>query len=74
MKCRLMNLRKFQRRFQDVFDYIDPSDSIQAKTSIGGTALQQIKKKLKEQRLFKEMKIFLLGLCLISFGFLAPVA
>ena len=35
---------------QDVFDYIDPSDSIQAKTSIGGTALQQIKKEIKRAK------------------------
>ena len=35
---------------QDVFDFIDPSDSIQAKTSIGGTALQQIKKEIKRAK------------------------
>jgi argininosuccinate lyase len=35
---------------RDVFDYIDPNDSVQAKTSIGGTALQQIKKEIKRAK------------------------
>jgi argininosuccinate lyase len=36
----------------DVFDYIDPIDSVQSKTSIGGTALKQIKKEISQAKNF----------------------
>jgi argininosuccinate lyase len=36
----------------DVFNYIDPIDSVQSKTSIGGTALKQIKKEISQAKNF----------------------
>ena len=51
-----MSLKEFKnissKISSDVFDYIDPIDSVQSKTSIGGTALKQIKKEISQAKNF----------------------